>query len=218
MKCWLLIWSLLIAVLAACEHGNYEDGDSQYSWLRADFVVVRSNADKALYQAVNDEGDTIHFDSPLSTSWALTPDTTYRALLYYQKKDQRVEVINVKHIPVVHFALVDTIGSDPLTFQSAWMSNNQRYLNIAFMVKTGKVNGEVIPQRMGVVCDSITESEDGENTLFLRLTHAQNQAPQYYSSQGYISIPAYPLPKGTHIVLRVNDYRGMIEKKFRVNP
>lgn len=207
---------LSVVILAACEHDAYETGDSRYSYLRADFVEAHTNSNKGIYQAVNDDGETITLASPLSVSWATKADTTYRALLYYDKKDERVQGISISRIPVVQYATVDTIGSDPLTFQSAWMSKNGKYLNIGFAVKTGKADGEDATQEIGMVCDSVKTSPLSPQTLYLRLTHAQNNVPQYYSARGYISVPTHQLPDGTNIVLRVNDYEGVVEKTFTV--
>lgn len=212
----IIIAALLISLISACEHATYEAGDTQDSYLRADFVEVHTNHSKNIYQATNDEGEIITIANPLTTTWAQVADTTYRSLLYYDNTNGMAKVVNAIRIPVITYSDTDSIGNDPLTFQSAWMSKNGRYLNIGFIVKTGKINGEVIPQRIGMVCDSTQISTNGTQTLYLRLTHAQNNAPQYYSTQGYVSIPTHQLPHGTNIQLQVNDYKGKIEKRFIV--
>src|SRR3712207_8016413 len=53
-------------------------------------------------------------------------------------------------VPIVRLRKVgkgESVATDPVSFESAWVSPNGKYLNIAFGLKTGKVDDENAVQR-----------------------------------------------------------------------
>ena len=194
----LMAWCCLMG-LAACESGDYETGDDEYSYMRADFVVARSAEAKSLAHAITDDGDSLVFDDHLACSWATTADSTYRALLYYH---------------------VDKQGSNHVKGISAkqvlWMSANGKYVNLGLDVKTGKTEDEARKQLLGVVRDTIVALGDGRREHRLRLLHAQNDVPQNYSTKVYVSIPMAGFAPGDVIVIDINTYDGLLTRTFEL--
>ena len=138
----MLLITLLMVV--ACKHDFFEKGDSGLSYLNTDFVEVRSNDASELVEAVTDKGEHLLLRPHVKKLWAVKPDTTYRAMLYYNKVVEGVtKAIDISPVPVLQmkFALdVVDIHTDPVTFESAWISKNRRYLNLGLSLKTGKVD------------------------------------------------------------------------------
>ena len=214
----LMAWCCLMG-LAACEGGDYETGDDEYSYMRADFVVARSAEAKSLAHAITDDGDSLVFDDHLACSWATTADSTYRALLYYHVDKQgsnHVKGISAKQVLVLRLPgeRVKSTPTDPLAFESAWMSANGKYVNLGLDVKTGKTEDEARKQLLGVVRDTIVALGDGRREHRLRLLHAQNDVPQNYSTKVYVSIPMAGFAPGDVIVIDINTYDGLLTRTF----
>ena len=144
-----------------------------------------------------------------------TPDSLYRCLLYYNHVNGYTEPVSARSVPVVackKAADIDTVFMDKLTFESAWISRNRKYLNVGFSVKTGKDGTTDRTQRIGLVCDSIVNRTNGRKDMYLRIFHEQNGVPEYYSSKGYMSLPLQGTSEGTTIHLSANTYNGKVEK------
>ena len=216
----LMAWCCLMG-LAACEGGDYETGDGEYSYMRADFVEARSAEAKSLAHAITDDGDSLVFDDHLACSWATTADSTYRALLYYHVDkggSNHVKGISAKQVLVLRLPgeRAKSIPTDPLAFESAWMSANGKYVNLGLDVKTGKTEDEARKQLLGVVRDTIVALGDGRREHRLTLLHAQNDVPQNYSSKVYVSIPLGGFAPGDFIVIDINTYDGLITRTFEL--
>lgn len=208
-------------VASACETEDYETGDGEYSYMRADFVEARSAGAKLLAHAITDDGDSLVFDKHLACSWATTADSTYRALLYYHlDKDgsNHVKGISAQQVLVLRMPRErkKEISADPLALESAWMSANGRYVNLGIYVKTGKTGDEARKQLLGVVCDTTVVLDDGRKEHRLRLLHGQNDVPQNYSSKVYASIPLDGFEPGDFILLDINTYDGLLTRAFEV--
>lgn len=216
MRKLLLCFCGAISLFSACKNENYKEGDGRYSYLTADFAEAHTDANKALTYMVNDAGDTLRFTQRRQLKSLNVADTAYRALVYYNRKVTGAEFINLSLIPVVAPAVDPGAVSDPLTFKSAWISKNKKYLNIGFAVKTGQGSEEKTTQRVGMVCDSVGVAPNGHRVLYLRMTHSQNGVPQYYSVRSYLSIPLQALSTGTIIHLRIRDYQRWITKNFSI--
>ncbi len=123
----MLLVTLLMVV--ACKHDFFEKGDSGLSYLNTDFVEVRTNEAAELVEAVTDKGELLKLQPHLKKLWAMTSDTTYRALLYYDKVvDGKTKAIEVSQVPVLRMRLalnVDVVHTDPVVFESAWISKNR---------------------------------------------------------------------------------------------
>lgn len=210
-----------LLALMACESEDYESGDGEYSYLRADFVEARSAEAKSLAYAITDDGDSLLFDEHLACNWATTADSIYRALLYYhadKEGKKHVKGISASQVLVLRITTdkVRSIPTDPLALESAWMSANGKYVNLGINVKTGQTGEDGKKQLIGVVCDTIVDSGNGCREHRLRLLHAQNDVPQNYSSKVYASISMDGFEKGDVIHLDINTYNGLLTRSFEV--
>jgi hypothetical protein len=213
--------ALITIIFVACSADNYDTGDGKYSYLCADFVEAHTVAASEINYAMTDDGDSLVLSPHAMVSWAMTKDSTYRALLYYNKVETlNATPVSISRVPVVVYRLtadIDTVHTDPVVFESAWMSKNNKYLNVGFSVKTGKSGTEDYQQTVGMMCDSLVANADGTHDLYLRMLHNQNGVPQYYSSRNFLSIPLKGLSKGYTIHLIVNTYDGLVNKDFIFN-
>lgn len=216
----MVAWCCLL-VLTACESEDYETGDGEYSYMRADFVEARSAEAKTLSHAITDDGESLVFDEHLACSWATTPDSTYRALLYYhidKEGSNHVKGISATKVLVLRLPRekAKSIPTDPLAFESAWLSANGKYVNLGLYVKTGKTEDGAKQQALGVVRDTIVTLGDGRKEHRLRLLHAQNDVPQNYSSKVYASIPLGDFEPGDLVIIDINTYDGLLTRTFEV--
>jgi len=208
----------MLLLLVSCQTDTYEKGDGRYSYLRSDFVEAHTSKSETIDKAVTDDGDTLQMMPLMKASWAHTPDSVYRCLLYYNKAEGHAEPLTAQRVPVVTYRPVeqiDTVFTDQLAFESAWISRSRKYLNIALSVKTGKDEKEDRVQHIGLICDSIRIGIEGNRHLYLRIYHRQNGVPQYYSSKKYMSMPLNGLASGTVIHLAVNTYDGEVKKLLK---
>ena len=202
---------LSVLVLVACTHESYETGDTAYSYLRADFVEAHTIAPMQVDYAVSDEGKTILFSSCFSAEWATKEDSLYRGLLYYNQHPDGTEPIRLTRVYVLRptdASQIDNVKTDPVNFESAWISADGRYLNISFFVKTGKSEDPDAVQSIHMM--SHTE-EDG--TLCMTLLHNQAGIPEYYSTRVYASVPLDGVPRNLRLI--VNTYGGQISRDYK---
>ena len=80
-----LLSILSVSALMSCESENYESGDGKYSNLRADFAEAHTNHNAQFYGFMTDDGDSLAIAEPVAYKWASTPDSTYRAIVYYNQ-------------------------------------------------------------------------------------------------------------------------------------
>ena len=210
--------ALMTLLFAACTADNYDTGDGKYSYLRADFVEAHTVASGKIDYAITDDGDSVSLNPVASASWATKRDSIYRALLYYNKvENSSDEAVGISRVPVLSYRQVtdkDTIHTDPLMFESAWISRNKKYFNIGFAIKTGKSDDTGTKQTIGMMCDSVVTNADGTHDLFLRMVHNQNGVPEYYTSHGFVSVSTHGITSGYTIHLSVNTYHGMVNKMY----
>lgn len=213
---------MLCALAGACTTDSYDAGDNDLSFLRADFADAYTDGKAMIVSAMTDDGDSLVFSQPTTCDWATTKDSVYRALVYYNKVDQRVEPTVFSPVPVMNIArrsaIKKPLADDPLKLESAWRSANGRYINLGIAVKTGYVDDDKLKQSVALVCDTIVERSDGSREYHLRLYHGQNDIPQYYSANLYLSIPmahkGLAMRKGDDILLTVNTYDGYLTRRF----
>lgn len=204
----MLLTLLLAIVIGACTNESYESGDGKYSYLRADFCMVHTADSSLADYAVTDADETIPFASPVHVGWATTSDSLYRALVYYNTSTR--QVFSVSQVSVVtpksRLQLV-AVPTDPMTLESVWVSGG--YLNIRFALKTGTSENIDAQQQIGLVLDSVSISATGRQVYYLRLLHAQNGVPEYYSVHGYMSMPITAAMSGATLNLTINTYNGV---------
>ena len=207
----------LFFILAAmsCKDEGYETGDGDLSFLKADFGFVLTNNEKKCYGAETDEGDNLIFSQPKEQGWATVPDSLYRALIYYKynkEKNSKVDLWSLVQVfsvyPINHSKLREK-RTDPLLFESAWLSGENKYLNLGLFVKTG-VAGENDPKRtIGMISDTLLINPDGHNRHELTLFHSQNGVPEYYSSRLWMTVNLSDVNPEDTINLKINTYDGM---------
>ena len=223
-----ILYSLALALcLTACSDDPYHTGDGSLSYLRADFVEATTDNEACVVSALTDDGERLQWTQRLKTSWTTTPDSVYRALLYYNKvtgDDGSVEISPLSMLPVQnpkihrpgHYGLKPK--TDPVVFQSAWQSGNGKYVNFDLDVKTGTVDGTLGSQVVGWISDGVERGDDGRRTAKLRLYHDQNGVPEYYSAKLYISVSISFIPEtltaDDFLQVSINTYEGEVVKTF----
>jgi hypothetical protein len=209
-------------LIISCTQDGYEKGDGNYSYLRGDFVEAMVGTDKTIISLTTDEGETLPLTQPYSAKWITRPDTVYRCMLYYNKVREvngqyAAEPISIGDVPcpkVVPLAELESVmKTDPVKFESAWMSKTGKYLNLSLVLMTGTQDGGEATQRLMIVQDTILTNPDATRTCFLRLFHDQGGVPEYYSTHVYASIGT-PLISADSVRISINTYKGIIEKAF----
>ena len=71
------------ALLASCTTEQYDSGDGKLSYLRSDFVEACTDAQSRMSSFTTDEQLSLLVEGTPKVSWMTTPDSTYRALVYY---------------------------------------------------------------------------------------------------------------------------------------
>ena len=113
-------------LFCSCETDSYDTGDGNFSYLNADFVIAHTAGEKEIDYAVNDDDEKILLKPHITAQWATTPDSLYRALLYYNKVKKDGEGMRAFRISQVHVLQpkdrrdIENIITDPLTLQSVW--------------------------------------------------------------------------------------------------
>ena len=212
---------LLFALsLLSCEQDVYDKGDGEYSLLRADFVEAIVGSDKQVEYVVTDDDERLPLTTAYTAKWIQRPDTTYRAVLYYNYVDKKAEALTLSRISVMTPRkpgdFKSGVKTDPVGVESGWLSGNRKYLNLCLILKTGAVDDEEIVQTLGIIGDTIVTDADGCRTCQLRLFHNQGEVPQYYSQRAYFSIGLDGI-EADSLHLSVNTYDGIVERGFRLS-
>lgn len=219
MKKQLLCLMLSVLFVTACEQDVYDKGDSTYSYVRADFVEAYVDNDRSVSQVLTDDDVRLQLTAPYAANWIQRPDTTYRAVLYYNQKGQQAEAVNLQRVSTASIKTTQQLRNgaktDPLKLESVWLSGNKRYLNLSVILMMGAVSDEAASHALGIVGDTIMVGDNGLRTYHLRLAHSQGDVPQYYSQRVYFSVPVYGLPVDS-LRLSVNTYDGVVTKGFRL--
>lgn len=198
---------LLITGVASCSSDGYETGDGRYSYLQAEFCKAHVTTAKTVDYILTDGGDSVRLATPATVGWAPAKDTLWRALAYYDKAARKLFSLSQVLVarPLVKKSL-DSVATDPLTLESAWMGGG--FLNIGFAVKTGSSDQVDASQAIGIMVDSIETEGEATSAVTLRLLHAQNDVPQYYTVRSYLSMPLPAAWRGAKMTVVANTYRG----------
>lgn len=215
------LFTFLISYLS-CTQDAYEKGEGKYSLLRADFVEARSNALKQIDRITTDDGEQLSASKPFTAKLVVTPDSVYRCILYYNKvldeKGQYVfEPVSIGEVPcpkIIPLSELDKeMKTDPVKFESAWLSKTGKYLNLSLYLMTGTADDEDATQTLHVIQDTIMTNPDATRTSYLRLYHDQGGIPEYYSSQVYTSILTKQIDADS-VRISINTYKGLVTKTF----
>lgn len=209
--------TVVATMLTACSHDAYESGDGRYSYMRSDMVMTVTGNSKELTGATTDDGTKLTFDKPLSCQWATKNDSAYRALLYYNKVEDKVSPIAAQQalwLKPRKLKDKEQMHDDAVTLQSAWLSCEGKMLNLCLLVKTGIAEGLDAKQVFGCIAEKSEEELADNEDIRLTLFHNQNSVPEYYSSRIYATIPLTAFPTGHDVVLKVNTYDGEVSHRF----
>ena len=221
--CFYLPILLSFYLFASCKQDNYDKGDGDYSLMRADFIEAHIGSDKRVDYIVTDDGDSLAAEPHFTTKSITVADTTYRAILYYNKvkgtsgktvaEARAMSVVPTlfPQTPNTQSPTADEIKTDPVKFESIWLGGNRRYVNFSIILMTGSTEDDDLKHAIGLIDEGIVEYLDGKRTIRCRLYHDQNGIPEYYSQQHYISIPTKSMDADS-LCLTINTYKGEIVK------
>ena len=210
---------VIITVLCSCSKDAYEKGEGKYSLMRGDFAEAIVNSSKQVTGIITDDGDEFTLIAPYTAKWVTTADTTYRCMLYYNKMADKAEVLSMGQVPCVGIAPLSKFDhrlvTDPVKFESTWMSKSGRYLNLSLLLKTGVTDDSTAVQNLAIVSDTVITHPDNKRIRHLILHHDQANVPEYYSTQVYISIPTQRIDADS-VRISINSYSGEVEAKHRI--
>jgi hypothetical protein len=206
--------------LFSCTQDAYEKGEGKYSLMRGDFAEASINSDKQIVSITTDEGELLPLKERWKAKWIETADTTYRCILYYNKVEdqsgkQQAEIISIGQVPcprVVPLSEFDKeLKTDPVKFESIWLSRSGKYLNMSLQLMTGYTEDTTAIQKLSFVADTLVTYPDSKRTLHFCLHHDQNGVPEYYTTQAYVSLLVDSLHADS-VHLTINTYKGSIDK------
>lgn len=211
---------LFFLLASSCAQDSYEKGEGEYSLMRGDFVEAQADANKQLVSIRTDDGDELSLTKPYSAKWITKADTIYRCMLYYNKvKDEKgksqAEIISLAQVPCPSLKtradFDKEIRTDPVKFESVWLSRSGKYLNLYLQLKTGATDDTAAVQQLAFLTDTLMQNGDGSRTHRILLHHDQNRVPEYYSTKAYISIPTVTIAADS-VCLYINSYSGPVVK------
>lgn len=209
MKGFVLV-NIVVLLFAACAGKD----DNDMTTFCADVCDINTSARGVVVSCVMDDDSRFAFTQPMKLNWTSTPDSTYRALLYYNKVegDNVVEPINAVRVltivPKDEKELKDIYDKrDPLELEAAWFAKNGRNLNLRIKVKSGYMEKSK-PHILGMLRDSISQQEGGTR-YYYSICHSQNGVPADYSVDAYASVPTESMKKGDVVVLTIPTWTGM---------
>jgi hypothetical protein len=204
--------------LLSCTTDAYEKGDGEHSYLQAEMADMHTNLEKRVDYIITDAGEKLKVSNPFAARWLSTPDSVYRAVVYFSKTDDGAEVTGVSRVGVLVPKKFDDFTDDPVRFESSWVGKSGRYLNASIYLMLGSTSDEDAIHRIGCQKDTLIVHADSTSTLFLRLYHDQGGVPEYYSQRTYVSIPLDSV-RADSVCLSINTYEGTVAKTLAVrNP
>lgn len=217
-KAFLYAVMLWLPILTACTTDAYDKGEGKYSLMQAELVDLSVNSEKEATAFVLDDGNSFALTPPTTASWITTADTTYRAVLYYNKvTETTAEAVSLGAVPTlraVHHWKLEEQPDDPIGIESAWLSKNKKYINLGLLLKTGQADDNDGTQTVGLAQDTIRLNDDQTHTAVFRLLHDQCDVPQYYTSRRFVSILLPDTVQLDTVHLTIPTYDGTIVRVF----
>ena len=214
-KIWM--YAILILLFASCESDSYDKGEGELSLTTAEFVEAHANGSRQMDFVITDNDERLTVSPQPSVKWMTTPDSLYRALLYYNNVGESIiEPLSITQVPTLSIYsdwMIKDIKTDPVKFESIWLSANGKYLNMAFYLKIGEVGKDAELHTISIIQDTIITNTDGSTTAYMQLYHNQGDMPEHYSSKCYISIPRDSI-KADSVCMGINTYKGVLYKKM----
>ena len=209
----------LSTIISSCSQDVYDKGEGKYSLLRGDFAEAVVNSNQQVTKIVTDDGDELSLTAPYTAKWVSKADTTYRCMLYYNKVDNQAEVVSMGQVPCANIALLSNFDkpllTDPVKFESTWMSKTGKYLNLSLQLKTGVTDDSTAAQSLAIISDTLVKHADGKQIRHLILYHDQGNVPEYYSTKVYLSIPTNRIDADS-VRISINSYDGEVIAKHRI--
>ena len=211
---------LLFCLFISCTQDAYEKGEGEYSLMRGDFAEAYVNTAKEMESITTDDGELLPLKVNKTAKWVTTADTTYRCMLYYNKvQDQSgqflADVISIGQVPCPRIVPLPEfekeLKTDPVKFESMWLSRTGKYLNMSLQVMSGHTDDTTAVHQLSFVSDTLMTHADHSRTLHVRLHHDQHQVPAYYSVQAYVSLLVDSI-QADSIHFTVNTYNGTVVK------
>ena len=199
--------------LASCEMDAYEKGEGDYSLLTAELVEAHVDATKHVDYVETDQSERLQLQEPYTASWLLTADTTYRAILYFNRlADAQAQAVSMSRVGVLlpRDTVKGGLKTDPLYVDGMWLSKNRKYLNLRLRLLTGATDDAEAMHTIGILRDTIASTS---SHLRLLLYHNQGGRPEYYSSSVIASIPLTDVHADT-LTLQANSYAGQLSRTF----
>lgn len=227
LKAWplpVLSFTALLSLFTACTQDAYEKGEGRYSLLRGDFAEAHVDAAKQAIAITTDDGESLTLTKPFTAFWISRPDTTYRCMLYYNKVENpaggyRAEVVSMRNVPCAAPVLLPAfdrpLKTDPVKFQSIWMSRSGKYLNLRLQLMAGAVGDSLAAQQLALVQDTVFVNADHSRTARLLLHHDQKDVPEYYFVTAYVSLPVSGIPADS-VRLSLNTYSGPVSRTVAI--
>lgn len=219
MKKTLVYSAFALLLFSSCEKESYKTGEGTYSLMQADFAELTVNTQKQATAFLTDEGEQYTLTAPATASWIQRPDTSYRAIIYYNKVAEGLAekvslgAMGVLH-PIEHWRFKEE-PQDPLGVESVWLTKNGKYINLGLLLKNGRVDDEEGTHAVALARDTILVNPDQTRTAYYRLLHSQGNAPEYYTNRRYISI-LIPQDRPDSVKLSIQTYSGVLKKEFKL--
>ena len=165
----IFILFLLSTMISSCTQDAYDKGEGKYSQMRGDFVEAQIDASKQIVSITTDDDEMLPLVNPYSANWITKGDTLYRCMLYYNKVETAkgkyaAEVLSVGQVPcpsLKHWAdFKEKYRTDPVKFESLWLSKSGKYLNLYMLLKTGVTEDTTAVHRLAFISDTIMVNND----------------------------------------------------------
>ena len=207
----------VLPLFLSCETDSYEKGQGKYSLMLTDMGEVMVNSEKQAVAFTTDDGDSYTLTSPATVQWMQTADTTYRAIIYYNKvENNQAEPLGMASVPTMipkeHWRF-EELTQDPVGLESAWLAKNRKYINLGLLFKSGYVDDVIGRHMISIAQDTVLVNADQTRTAYYRFLHSQDKTPEYFTNRHYVSI-LLPEESPETVNLSVVTYTGTIERSF----
>lgn len=216
-----LLHFLVIAwLISSCTTDSYEKGDGKYSLMQGDFVEAKVNAQRQIVFFSTDDGDEFDLSEPYTDKWIKTADTLYRCMLYYNKvENKKAELVSIGEVPCPRILTLaefkKDLRTDPVKFESMWLSKSGKYLNLYLQLKTGVTDDTTAIQQLAFISDTLIVNPNQTTIRHITLHHDQNKVPEYYSTKAYVSLLTDSIAADS-IRISINTYTGLVSKKMPI--
>ena len=210
----LLHFFVIAWLISSCTTDSYEKGDGKYSLMQGDFVEAKVNAQRQIVFFSTDDGDEFDLSEPYTDKWIKTADTLYRCMLYYNKvENKKAELVSIGEVPCPRILTLaefkKDLRTDPVKFESMWLSKSGKYLNLYLQLKTGVTDDTTAIQQLAFISDTLIVNPNQTTIRHITLHHDQNKVPEYYSTKAYVSLLTDSIAAEPH-ALKLNRIRTKV--------